>query len=69
MDEIVEGYRRYVAFGELIHLNDLTDDTTSLLSTNQGFWFCLDLPIGLPPGWSEIAEYGGRSHDLKKYSY
>ena len=36
MDEITKGYSRYVAFVELIHLNDLLDDTTFLFSTNYG---------------------------------
>ena len=36
VDEIDKGYSRYVAFVVLIHLNDLLNDTASLLSTNQG---------------------------------
>ena len=36
VDEISKGYHRYVAFVELIHLNDLLNDTASLLSTNLG---------------------------------
>ena len=41
VDDIDKGYSRYVASVELNHLNDLLDDTTSLLSINQGSWFCL----------------------------
>ena len=61
VDEIDKGYSRYVASSKLIQLNDLLDDTTSLLSTNQSSWFCLGRQAGRP----EIAMYGGRLHNLK----
>ena len=65
VDDIDKGYSRYVASVELNHLNDLLDDTTSLLSTNQGSWFCLGLPVSLLAGWLEITTDWGHLHDLK----
>ena len=56
----------YVHLVELINLNDLLDDTTFLLSTNQSSWFCLGQPASRSAGRPEIAMYVGRSHDLKK---
>ena len=46
VDEIDKGYSRYFAFVQLIHLNYLLDNTTSLLLTNRGFWFCLGRSVG-----------------------
>ena len=40
----------YVYLVDLIYPNDLLDDTTSLLSTNQGSWFCLGRSVDLPAG-------------------
>ena len=51
----------YFPVAVFIDLNDLLDDITFLLLTNQGSWFCLDRSAGRP----EIAMYGGRSHYLK----
>ena len=48
----------YVGLVELIYLNDLLDDITVLLSTNQSGLLILSRP--------ETAMHGGHSHDLKK---
>ena len=55
----------YVHLVELININDLLDDTTSLLSTNQRTWFCLGRSAGRSVGLPEIEMFGGRSNDLK----
>ena len=55
----------YIQLVELINLDDLLDDTTFLLSTNQSSWFCLGRSVSRSAGRPEIAMYGGNSHDLK----
>ena len=42
----------YVDLVELIYLNDLLDDTTSLLSTNHGSLFCPGQSVGRSAGQS-----------------